>query len=769
MSTALTKSIRYTFVVVGLVIVLLLAAPFFIDINSYKGEIEKKVEDVTGRKLTVGKISASLFPWVGVELDDVHLANRQGFSGHDFVSVQKLHVKLALLPLLSKNVEIKHFEVVAPQLYLERHENGDTNWGDLARSAQPSAAPAVPATSDGKDVAGGVALVALQAESLSLTDGQLTWVDGKEKPVALSELAVMLKDVQLKRPVAVMVSGKLGGNPFELDANIGPVGDLATIHPARLPLQGHLKAEHIRLQPFAAMISGWPAQLGDVNSASVGVTANIEQHPDGLRLGEGAVTLDAAHKLALSWKVEMPNEEVLKIGTLALAVDGKSLLGLNGSLQGLATKPAFQFHVETQAITRSWLTPFVPALQDMYGDHPAPWSQLGLNALLAGDAEHLDISDMQLMLDQDVLKLTGAVTFNGPDIRLRINGKQLHMDPWLPQGKPDQKTATLSLVPSAIAVEAPAEPDLRFLKSWRVTTQLNISTVYLRGLEMGDFGVTINGMNGQFELNPLSFTLAGGKVVEKASLNAATYPASWKESVHMTGVQAGPLLKSLAGMDLLSGVMAMDTQLKATGLTASAVQALNGRGSVLLKDGALKGYDIAGAIRSFTNPAAAANGPQQTDFAQLSGSFDIVNGVATNQDLFMASPLLRVTGKGVVDLVRKVLDYHVEPRVVGTLKGQGDTVLRQGLVVPLHITGPFDAPSIKPEINAKTLIDNAPALLNHPKIGGALGGSVGGALGGLLGAGKKPADPAQPAAPPPQPATPAQQLLKGLGGMLPGF
>ncbi|TLS65724.1 AsmA family protein [Mariprofundus erugo] len=763
MSTALTKTIRYTLGVVGLVIVLLLAAPFFIDINSYKGEIEKKVEDATGRKLVVGNISASLFPWVGVELDDVRLANRSGFSSHDFVSVQKLHVKLALLPLLSKSIEIKHFEVVAPQLYLERHENGDTNWGDLAGQAPASAAaaaPVAPATG-GKDVAGGMALVALQAESLSLTDGELTWVDGKEKPVALTELAVMLKDVQLKRPVSVTVSGKLSGNPFELDANVGPIGDLATINPASLPLQGHLKAENIHLQPFAGMISGWPAQLGDVNSATVGLTANIEQHPDGLRLGEGSVSLDAAHKLALSWKVEMPNADMLKIGTLALAVDSKSLLAVNGSLQKLSTKPAFQLHVETQPITRSWLTPFVPALQDLYGAHPAPWTQLALNALLAGNADHLDISDMQLMLDQDVLKLTGAVAFAGPDIRLRINGKQLHMDPWLPQGQAEQKSAALTLVPEAVAVEAPAEPDLRFLKSWRVTTQLNVATVYLRGLEMGDFGVTINGMNGQFELNPLSFTLAGGKVVEKASLNAATYPASWKESVHMTGVQAGPLLKALAGMDLLSGTMAMDTQLKATGLTQSAVQALNGRGSVLFKDGALKGYDIAGAIRAFTNPAAAANGPQQTDFAQLSGSFDIVNGVATNPDLFMASPLLRVTGKGVVDLVRKVLDYHVEPRVVGTLKGQGDTVLRQGLVVPLHITGPFDAPSIKPEINAKTLIDNAPALLNNPKIGGA--------LGGLLGGSKKSADPAQPAAPTQQPAAPAQQLLKGFGGMLPRF
>jgi len=107
-----------------------------------------------------------------------------------------------------------------------------------------------------------------------------------------------------------------------------------------------------------------------------------------------------------------------------------------------------------------------------------------------------------------------------------------------------------------------------------------------------------------------------------------------------------------------------------------------------------------------------------------------------------------------------VLDYHVKPLVVGTLKGQGDSVMRKGLSVPLHITGPFDAPKVRPEINARTLIDNAPALLNKGNIGGALGGLLGGK------GGSQPPAQEQPAT---QPASPAKQLLKGLGGVFPGF
>jgi len=282
---------------------------------------------------------------------------------------------------------------------------------------------------------------------------------------------------------------------------------------------------------------------------------------------------------------------------------------------------------------------------------------------------------------------------------------------------------------------------------------------------MDDFSVTIHGNKGHFQLQPLRFKLAGGNVTEKASLNVTTYPAQWKESAHISRIQAGPLLTTLADFDMLEGSMDMDTKFHATGLTSKAVNSLNGRGTVLFRDGALKGFDIAGALRKYINPTAYKAGPQKTDFAQLSGSFDVKNGIANNQDLFMASPLLRVTGQGSINLITKTLDYEVKPRVVGTLKGQGNAFLRPGLSIPLHIYGPFDAPKIKPVINAKTLIQNAPALLNK----GAH--SIGGSLGKLLSNGKQNHQPAPSSQPQeqPQPNSPQKQLLKGLGGMIPGL
>ena len=757
MSKTIGKTVKYSVIVVGILIVGLLAAPFFIDVNTYKNQIEQTVEDSTGRHLSIGHMNATLFPSVGVELEDVHLANRAGYAERDFISVKLLHVKLALMPLLSKQVEIQHFEVDAPVIYLERRSNGETNWGDLVGASRGDKGAAAVGQAD-QTASAAPALAALQAESLSLTRGEVTWVDGAAKPVKLSELEVSLNDVQLKRPVAVKVSGKLSGNAFELDANVGPLGDIAKIDPVSLPVQGHLKADQISLQPFKAMISGWPVQLGDIAKASVGISAQIEQRPDGIRLIEGTSQLSAAHKLGVDWKVEMPKADQLKINRAALAVDDKKLIDIRGEIKNLNANPALQLHIESQPMARTWLATFVPDLNTMYANHPAPWTQIQFNASLSGGSKKMNIDDLQLKLDHELLRATGAVGFKGPDIRLRMSGKALHLDPWLPQGKQEKQAQSMSVIGEAVAAPAAVEPDLRFLKSWIVTSRLQIGTLFAHKLEMKNFSASINGSKGRFDLNPLSFNLSGGKVTEKASLNVASYPARWTESAHVTGVQAGPLLKAIAGTDKLTGTMAMDTRLRANGLTEAAVNTLNGKGNMLFRDGKIKGFDIAGALRKFSNPTAYKQGPKETDFAQLSGSFNIKNGIVDNQDLFMASPLLRLTGKGIVNLVNKTMDYHVKPRVVGTLKGQGGSMLRKGLTVPLHISGTFEAPKVRPEINARTLIDNAPALLNKGKLGGGLGKILGGGKSAPTGQGG-----AQPQ------SSPKDKLLKGLGGMVPGF
>ena len=56
------------------------------------------------------------------------------------------------------------------------------------------------------------------------------------------------------------------------------------------------------------------------------------------------------------------------------------------------------------------------------------------------------------------------------------------------------------------------------------------------------------------------------------------------------------------------------------------------------------------------------------------------------------------TCPGKADLVKETLDFRVEPKFVGTLKGQGDATKRSGITVSVLVTGTFSSPKFAPDL-----------------------------------------------------------------------
>ncbi|MCF7822167.1 MAG: AsmA family protein [Mariprofundaceae bacterium] len=762
------RTIKYSLAVLALIMVLLLAVPFFIDVNDYKPQITKAVEDATGRTFQVGEIKASLFPWVGVRLDNVRLANRTGFSDRDFLKVESLNVQLDLLPLFSKQIEVKHFTLDTPQLFLERNAEGAGNWEDLTGTAPSSTGTAVTeAGRTGTKPAASPALAAFNAESMQLSHGHLIWMDhATGEQLELSDLQLDINDVQVNRPVEVKASGRVSGEPITVEARVGPLGDISRLDIDRLPIQAELKSSSLGLKPFISWLPEFPGFLGEAADARLRLDLKLEQRPDGMRLSTGEMGLMAKVAVDVKWKAEMASARRIELKNFELSLNSRPLLSAHGEVN-LGNKPDYQLRVKSgEPVERAWLASLLPELNEMYAAHPSPWKQLKFGALLAGSGSRVELRDVQVMPDGELIQLSGVASFeNDPDIRLRITSRELHIDPWLPQPGAKQE-AVKSDVVDGQAGEAvvPQEPDLRGFKGWKISSQFQVEKMHLRGLELDHMRGSLDAGRGLFRLDPLRFDLAGGQVSETATLNVARYPVEWSESVHITGVRIGPVLKALAGTDMLNGTLQMDTNLKATGLLPeNSMKRLNGKGSLLLRDGSVKGFDIVGTLQLLRS-LGENRGPKKTDFAQLSGSFSVSNGVAKNDDLFMASPLFRLTGNGIVNLPNGTMDYHVKPRLVGTLTGQGDTVtVRKGLSVPIRIKGPFASPKVTPEIDPATLIENIEAIR---------GGNV---LKGLekviTGKAEEKPQPATPSEPQQQPqkATPEQEIKKRLEGLIRGL
>src|SRR5262249_55426178 len=116
-------------------------------------------------------------------------------------------------------------------------------------------------------------------------------------------------------------------------------------------------------------------------------------------------------------------------------------------------------------------------------------------------------------------------------------------------------------------------------------------------------------------------------------------------------------------------------------------------------------------------------GGGRAELTSLALSFRVANGHATTDDLRLAGPLIRVTGKGSANLVARRLDFRVDPKLVLSLQGQGGPTDPAGLGVPVVIRGPWDAPQIYPDVAG--ILDNPQAAFAKLK-------SMGGSLFGLL-------------------------------------
>src|SRR5262249_8156328 len=108
--------------------------------------------------------------------------------------------------------------------------------------------------------------------------------------------------------------------------------------------------------------------------------------------------------------------------------------------------------------------------------------------------------------------------------------------------------------------------------------------------------------------------------------------------------------------------------------------------------------EIARTIQSALT-GSAVGGAAKTDFAELSGSFAIRQGVAANKDLKLLNPFVRLNGAGVIDIGEQTLDYRLEPTAVRSIKGQGGRGDLAGIGIPFRIKGPWRNPSYTPDLS----------------------------------------------------------------------
>jgi AsmA protein len=607
--------------VIAALIVALLVIPRFVDVQKYKPVIEERVAAATGRPFALGgELKLSLFPWAGLSLSDLRLGNPPGFAEKDLLVVKNFDVRVKLLPLLFRDVQVERFVLTGPRLVLERLKNGRGNWEGIG-TADKRAAAAKPTEARGA-APDPLPIKSLMVGEFSVSEGSVVWID-RTKPERreVTDFNLRLSDVSLDKPIGVVLSALLDAKPVSLGGRVGPVGPIP---------------------------------------------------------GKGTVPIDLA---------------VTALKTLDLTVKGR--------VENPVDAPHFDLAVV--------LAPFSPrnlyaALEQPFPVQtadPGALQKVGMKLDLQGDNRRVSGRNGRLELDDALLAFEfDAAEFDKPKVDFSLELDQIDLDRYLPPAEDQKQVATGE--PGGTKGGGKAPPDFSPLRRLELDATAKIGNLKVAKAGVQDLGLRVTGRNGIFRLNPLTLKLYQGDLAITGTLNLQTNTPRTDLALQMRDVQVGPLLKDLKDMEVLTGTTRAEMELRMAGLDAEAITpTLNGKGSLVFSDGAVKGLDLAGMVhnaKAAFGLAAAATTRPQTDFSELKVPFTLDNGVFKTTETSLQSPALRVLAAGQADLVRETLDFRIDPKFVATLKGQGDATDRTGVTVPVLVSGTFAKPSFQPDL-----------------------------------------------------------------------
>lgn len=167
------RALRIIGIVVGCIIAVLIAVVIALQLlvhpNDYKGRIQAAVKSSTGRDLSLpGDIHLAVFPSLAVELGPVSLGNPPGFSSSQpFASVQHAALRVRLLPLLHRRLEVGHIVIDGLDLRLLKNAQGQGNW---AMPATKPTAPTPQQAGASQVTFGGVAGIDIKDSRISYQD-----------------------------------------------------------------------------------------------------------------------------------------------------------------------------------------------------------------------------------------------------------------------------------------------------------------------------------------------------------------------------------------------------------------------------------------------------------------------------------------------------------------------------------------------------------------------------------------------------------------------
>ncbi len=224
-------------IIVGVLVLIVVLVPLFINVDSFRPELEKTLSTSLNRQVQIGKLDASLFSG-GASATQITIKDDPAFNSGPFLQASSLKVGLHLLPLIfSKRLEVTGITVDKPEIVLLKNAAGKWNFSSMGSSSQKQTQQ-----SSGKPMD-------VSVDKFEITNGKIRIGQssghkaGQER--VYNNVNLTAKNISTTSQMPFTLTADTpGGGALKLDGNAGPLNQQDA---ARTPLDASVSVQHTDL------------------------------------------------------------------------------------------------------------------------------------------------------------------------------------------------------------------------------------------------------------------------------------------------------------------------------------------------------------------------------------------------------------------------------------------------------------------------------------------------------------------------------------------
>jgi AsmA protein len=223
-------------IVVAVLVVILIAIPFFINVNSFRPRIEAEATQALGRQVKVGNLSLSILSG-SVSADNISIAEDPAFGNNAFVTAKSLKVGVELMPLImSKELRVTNITLEQPEITLLKTADGKWNFSSLGGTA----AKAEKKSNSGTSTPGNLSVAKLSVNNGKLIVGN---ANSKAKPHVYDQVNIKITNFSATSQFPFSLTAKLpAGGTADISGQAGPINQTDA---AKTPFEAKVKVNNM--------------------------------------------------------------------------------------------------------------------------------------------------------------------------------------------------------------------------------------------------------------------------------------------------------------------------------------------------------------------------------------------------------------------------------------------------------------------------------------------------------------------------------------------